>query len=184
MSLCNVDQSQLAILDIQERLGAVMPSKVINRVLTNTSLLLRTAALLGVPVLASEQYPKGLGPTLPAVGNLIPNEAARFEKTTFSAARSDGFMDAIEAAGRPQVILAGMEAHICVLQTAIHLHEAGKTAVVVEDAICSRKLENYQNALDRLRQHGVLVVSTESVLFEWMQGKDNPHFKALSALVR
>lgn len=184
MSLCNLSASQLAVVDIQEKLGAVMPAKVINRVISNTSMLLRAAALLDVPVLATEQYPQGLGTTLAAVAEHLPPTAARFEKTCFSAARADGFMERVQANGRPQVILAGMEAHVCVLQTAVHLKEAGKTPLVVEDAVCSRKLENYQNALDRLRQLGIVVISTESILFEWIEDKHHPHFKAVSAMLR
>lgn len=184
MSLCNVHQCTFAVIDLQEKLGAAMPSKVINRVISNTSLLLRTAGLYGVPVMATEQYPQGLGKTMPAVDALIPASAPRLDKTCFSAARLPAFMQAIEATGRSQVVLAGMEAHVCILQTAVHLRDAGKTVWVIEDAICSRKLENYQNALHRLLQYGIMVVSTESVVFEWTEDKNSEHFKAISALVR
>ncbi len=184
MSLCNADQCQLVIVDIQEKLGAAMPGKVINRVVNNVSLLARASGVFGVPVLVTEQYPKGLGPTLPAITSALPPGSAQFEKTCFAATQLPAFSERLDAAGRRQVLLAGIEAHVCVLQTAVRLHEAGKQVMVIEDAVCSRKLENYQNALDRIRQYGIMVISTESIVFEWLQDKNHPHFKTLAGLVR
>ncbi len=185
MSLCNADNSQLVIIDIQERLGAVMPAKVINRVINNSILLLRVAGLFGVPVICTEQYPQGLGATLDAVNGLVPATASRIEKTCFSSTRDPAFMGALETnPGRRQIILCGMEAHVCVMQTAIELRAGGFEVMVVEDAICSRKLENYQNALERLRQADVTVVSAESVMFEWLADSRHDHFRAVSALIR
>lgn len=182
--LCRAAASQLVLVDIQEKLGAAMPAKVVNRVVLNTKLLLRTANLLGVPVSYSEQYPAGLGPTEPSVAESLPKAAKYFSKTAFSCAGAEGFLDHLSASGRPQVVLAGMEAHVCVLQTAIDLHRAGYQVHVVEDGVCSRKLENYQNALERLRQLGVTVTSTESVVFEWLENSKHEHFKAISQHVR
>ena len=185
MSLCSADNSQLVIIDIQERLGAVMPGKVINRVINNSILLLRVAGLFGVPVTCTDHYPDGLGGTLEQVPALVPPEAPRIEKTCFASTRSEAFMEALGAAPeRNQVVLCGMEAHVCVLQTAIELRAGGHEVMVVEDAVCSRKLENYQNALERLRQADVTVVSAESVMFEWLADSRHEHFRAVSALIR
>ncbi len=181
---CMVDDSQLVVIDIQQRLGDAMPSKVLNRVLQNTSLLARSAALLGVPVLHTEQYPEGLGPTHQIVSSTLPATHQSFSKTTFSCAGAPGFMDAVRATGRNRAVLVGMEAHVCVLQTAMDLASAGLRVYVVEDAICSRRLENYQNALDRLRGCGVAVVSAESVVFEWLRDSKHPNFKTIQAFLR
>jgi isochorismate hydrolase len=153
-------------------------------VVLNTKLLLRACELLNVPVTASEQYPAGLGPTEPSVAESLPASTWRIEKTCFSCFEADGFADHVAAQKRDQVVLAGMEAHICVLQTAVHLKAAGYRVYVVEDAVCSRKLENYQNALERLRQSGIMVTSTESVVFEWLGDSRHAQFKTISQLLR
>ncbi|MCC6715381.1 MAG: hydrolase [Gammaproteobacteria bacterium] len=181
---CNQATSRLVVIDIQEKLGAAMPEKVLGRVVRNVNLLLTAADRLGVPVTVSEQYPKGLGPTDARVAAAIPPSAHRFEKTCFSCADAEGFSAVIGDARRRQVILAGMESHVCVLQTAMDLLAAGFQPFVIEDAVCSRRLENYQNALQRLRRAGVVIATAESVVFEWLRDARHGHFKALSAMVR
>ncbi len=182
--LCHRDQAQLIVIDIQAKLGSVMPAKVVNRVVQNTGLLLKAAGLLGVPCVATTQYSQGLGPLEPAINEQLPASTARIDKTCFSCTGADGFLDAVRNNGRRQIVLTGMEAHVCVLQSALNLVAAGYRVFVVEDAICSRKLENYQNALVRLQQSGIIVVSAESVTFEWLKDSRDQHFKALSALIR
>ncbi len=184
MALFEVERSLLTVVDIQERLGAVMPAKVLGRVIKNTSLLLRAATLLEVPVIATEQYPRGLGPMLPELTADLPANTRKLEKTSFSCTGAPGFNEQLSISAKEQIILVGMEAHVCVLQTAITLQAAGRQVCVIEDAVCSRKLENYQNALERLRQAGVVLVSTESVLFEWLGDASHQHFKEISSWLR
>jgi nicotinamidase-related amidase len=184
MRLLESSASQLAVVDVQERLGAVMPAKVINRVINNSSLLLRAASMLTLPVTASEQYPQGLGSTIDTVRAVMPAAATMVEKTCFSAGAVPAFAQALASHGRKQIVLVGMEAHVCVLQSAFDLRDAGYEVFVVEDAICSRKLENYQNALERIRDGRITLVSAESVIFEWLRDARHEHFKALSALIR
>lgn len=181
---CDVANSLLLVVDIQTRLGQAMPAKVLNRVISNTALLSRAAGLLQVPVLVTEQYPQGLGPTLTEVSDALPASSVTLEKTMFSCAGADGFGDALKSSNRKQLVIVGMEAHICVLQSAIDLKTAGHDVLVVEDAVCSRRLENYQNALDRLRQAGIAIVTAESVIFEWLVHSRHEHFKAISAMLR
>ncbi len=181
---CNQATSQLVVIDIQEKLGAAMPEKVLARVMRNVNLLMTAADRLGIPVTVSEQYPKGLGPTDARIAAAIPPSAHRFEKTCFSCAGADGFSAVIGDPRRRQVILTGMEAHVCVLQTAMDLLAAGIQPFVVEDAVCSRKLENYQNALQRLNRAGAVIATAESVVFEWLRDARHTHFRALSAVVR
>lgn len=182
---CRAGSSQLVVIDIQERLGDAMPSKVLNRVLQNAVLLARAAGLLDIPVLRTEQYPEGLGRTHALVAGALPERTASMTKTCFSCAGLPSFLDAVAAHDeRRQVVLVGMEAHICVLQTALDLAARAFEVFVVEDAICSRRLENYQNALDRMRALGVNIVSAESVAFEWLEDSKHPHFKSIQGLLR
>lgn len=182
--LSSREQSVLIVVDIQERLAAAMEEQTRQEVFRNAGILVRAARQLAVPCFLTEQYPKGLGPTESAVRQHLPEAARRFEKTCFSCAGADGLQDELKAASRNQVVLTGMEAHVCVLQTALDLHAAGWEVFVVEDACCSRSPRNHKNAIDRLRRAGVVVTNTESVLFEWLRDARNEHFKAISSLLR
>ena len=182
--LTHADTAQLVVIDIQERLAGVMGSEDRARVLRNAAILLQAAGRLQVPVIATQQYPKGLGPTEPDIADHLPAQAVRLDKTVFSCCRADGFNGAVSAAGRSQVVLAGMETHVCVLQTALELHAQGHQVFVVEDACCSRDPANASNAARRLLHAGVIVTNAESVVFEWLGDARHEAFKALSALVR
>ena len=181
--LCEAGKSQLVVIDIQTKLGAAMPAKVLESGAAGPRLLLQTAELLDVPVHATEQYPKGLGPLEPRVRECLPAGVQRWEKTAFSCARADGFLASLRDAGRTHVVVTGMEAHICVLQTVVNLVAHGFTVFVAEDAVCSRKLENYQNALLRMQRSGASVVSAESVVFEWLGDTHHDRFKAVAGLL-
>jgi nicotinamidase-related amidase len=173
--LLRAADSSLVLVDIQERLAAAMPAR--DTVVRAAGILIDAAARLGIPVLATEQYPQGLGPTVPELTAKLPADAKRIEKTSFSAC------GALPLA-RPQVVLAGMEAHVCVLQTALELAAAGSEVFVAADAICSRAEANRENALARLDKAGVVVTNTESVLFEWLRDAAHEHFRAISKLIR
>jgi nicotinamidase-related amidase len=183
-ALCEAGNSVLVVVDIQSRLTAVMPPKVLARLQRNVTMLLQTARKLGVPAFASEQNPQGLGSLEPDIVKLLPEGSRRYAKTAFSLAGDPGFAQDLGATGRRQVILTGMEAHICVLQTAIELGAAGYGVFVVADAVCSRHRENYETALARLRQAGVTVCDAESVLFEWLRDSRHEQFKPLQTLIR
>lgn len=183
-ALARAADSVLVVVDVQERLAAAMTPEALSRVIRNVRILLEAAKRLGIPVVATEQYSKGLGPTVAQVVEMLPGGTPRLEKTCFSCPGSELFATAIEAAGRAQVILAGMEAHVCVLQSAMELRAARQEVLVVEDACCSRTRENHANAMHRLRAAGVAVTNTESVLFEWLRDARHEHFKAISALLR
>lgn len=183
-SLCRRDSSALLIVDVQTRLAAAMPAEPRASVLRSAGILIESARALGIPILHTEQYPRGLGPTEASLGERLEGAATRLEKTAFSCCGAEGFDAAACADGRTQWILCGMEAHVCVLQTALELHARGLQVFVVEDGVCSRAEANRANALARLRQAGVIVSNTESVLFEWLRDAGDPQFKALSALIR
>ena len=182
--LCEKDNSVLTIVDIQPKLTAVMPAKVLARLQRNTALLLKCATLLDIPVFATEQYPKGLGELEGDIVKLLPASSKRYEKTAFSCTHAENFTDDLAASKRKQVILVGMEAHICILQTAINLNNMGYQTFIVADAICSRHRESYETALYRLRDAGVVISDAESIVFEWLQDAKHEHFKTLQPLLR
>lgn len=175
------NQSQLVIVDMQIKLSSVMTSHI-DRVVKNCATLLQSAALLEIPVLFTEQYPQGLGPTLPELAQYMAGKKA-VEKTAFSCCGEPAFSRQL-LGDHSQVILAGMEAHICILQTALDLLAQGKTVFVLEDAVISRNPENKRNALNRMREAGVIITNTESLIFEWLGAATGDAFKKISQLVR
>ncbi len=175
------DRSALLVIDVQVRLLPVIHER--RRVLDNVRRLLSGAAIFDVPVLVSEQYPKGLGPTSEELGPL-PEQTTVREKTAFSCVRDEGWWTAFGGLERPQAVIVGIEAHVCVLQTAIDLLGRACQVFVVADAMSSRTPDNHALALDRMRQEGARVVGTEMVLFEWAERADTDRFKQMSQLVK
>lgn len=181
--LLNSKNSVLVLIDLQDRLFAAMPDGVRGRVTEQANILLKVANRLAVPVIVTEQYPKGLGKTALAIQDNLLDNASTIEKTSFSCAKVDEFNKVLEKTGYKQVILTGMETHICVLQTAIELQEKGYQVFVVEDAVSSRAKANQYNAIQRLRQTGVIITNVESILFEWVGDAKHPDFKTLASLI-
>jgi nicotinamidase-related amidase len=182
LALSQLVISQLIILDMQEKLASAMPADAMQQVTKNCGILAQAAVLLNVPTVLTEQYPQGLGATLPEIKLYLPAVRA-IAKTAFSACTEPKFNQQLQRENS-HIILVGMESHICVLQTALDLIEAGKTVFVVEDAILSRTPANKTNALARLQQAGAVITNTESVLFEWLGNANHEAFKALSKLIR
>ncbi len=182
--LCEANSSALLVVDVQTHLTAIMPAKVLARLQRNMSLMLNAANLMDIPVFATEQYPAGLGNMEEAIASMLPQGSHRYEKTSFSCTGAESFSSDLKSSGRKQIIIAGMEAHICVMQTAVELIKDDYQVFVVADAICSRHRESYETALLRLRNSGATVLDAESVLFEWMGDAKNEHFKALQTMLR
>ncbi len=169
----------LVIIDVQERINAVMADQVhIPRI----TVLHRAFTTLGLPVLVTEQYPKGLGPTVPELARLL--DAPPLVKDTFSCARDEAFLSALEKHRPHRVLVTGIEAHVCVAQTVLDLLHAGYQVQVPHDAVRSRRKADMKWALRRLQAAGAVVTSTESALFELLDSCTSPHFKAVSALVK
>lgn len=179
--LLRADDALLLIVDVQEKLLPAMqdPEALTRR----CRILLEGARALGVPVLVSEQYPRGLGHT---VGELkaVASDVPVFEKMTFSCVGHEGLLDAIEEVNRDQIVVAGIEAHICVLQTALDLIEQGAQVHVPADAVASRREDHCRIALERMRASGVVITTVESVLFEMLGIAGTEAFKTISRLVR
>ncbi len=180
--MADFEKSQLVIIDIQEKLAAAMPKEVINKLVKRCELLVTTASEFGVPFICSEQYPKGLGPTLSSMQSFL-GDAKFVEKVAFNCVDEPVFERCL-VKSRPQIFIMGMEAHICVLQTALSLLDKGKDVFIVEDAIVSRNILNKQNAINRLRQAGCIITTTESVVFEWIKSADNEVFKKVAGLIK
>jgi len=173
--------SALLVIDIQERLAPAIHDS--ETVAANSVRLLTAAQRLAVPAFVSEQYVKGLGPSLPAI-QAAGGSARFFEKTHFSCTAEPGVTDMLRAADRRQILLTGTETHVCVLQTALGLVDEGFTVYLVADASSSRSPRNCQLAVERLRACGVYIVSTEMVLFEWLERAATEEFRALLPLIR
>lgn len=175
--LMNRDDAVLLVVDVQERLLPVIHDW--QRLLDNVMWLVQMAQRLGVPVLASEQYPHGLGQTQAELRALFAEQGIT-EKLHFSCVAA-GLCKSPVMTQRRQVVVCGIESHVCVLQTVLELREQGKEVYVVADAVSSRDPDNKTLALERMRRHGVEVVSREMVAFEWLKQAGTPLFKEISA---
>ncbi|NNG05955.1 MAG: isochorismatase family protein [Inquilinus sp.] len=179
--LIEANRSVLVVIDVQERLTPAMDG--LAPLKRNLTTLMRAAARLDVPMIVTEQYPKGLGRTVADLAALAPAEAV-VEKIEFSAARNDAFNERLAALGRSDPIICGIEAHVCVLQTTLDLAERGLITWLVGDATASRVPASAAAAHARAGRHGVELVTTEMVLFEWLRRAGTPLFRELSALIR
>jgi nicotinamidase-related amidase len=173
----------LVVVDVQERLFNAMDAERRDDMVANVKILVSAARRLYVPVLVTEQYPKGLGRTLPELRSLL-GDTPPFEKTAFSCCGADGFMDRIGTLGADHVILTGIEAHVCVLLTALDLLTRGLRVSIVADAVCSRRPANLEIGLGQARQASAVVTATETVVFQLLGGADSDAFRELSKLLR
>jgi nicotinamidase-related amidase len=180
--LIRAADSVLVVIDMQARLVPAMQAPA--RTIRNTRTLLAAAHEVDVPILLTEQYPKGLGPTVPEIAEAAGTEAMVLSKTHFSCMEDAGFAAAFTGLNRKQAVVAGMEAHICVVQTAASLMEAGYEVFVVSDATASRTLESEAACLARLSAGGIGIVTTEMVVFEWLGQAGTPAFKKILPLVK
>lgn len=169
--------SLLAVIDVQERLLAAMPEA--DRIVARCSRLAEAARILGVQAVLTEQYPKGLGPTPPALAALLPPAAT---KMTFSCCGCSGF-DAALSPEMSAVVLAGLETHVCVAQTALDLLARGLGVFVAVDAVTTRHSLDHEVALRRLEGAGAVLTTSEAVLFEWCRSAEHPQFQAIRRLV-
>lgn len=169
----------LLVVDLQEKLLGRM--KYGPLAVANSLRLVRAAKALHLPLWATEQYPQGLGPTVPELVELLPLRPA---KTAFSCCAVPEFVEGLHGRGVRHVTVAGIEAHVCVLQTALELLGMGFRVQVPADAVSSRGTLDWEIALRRLQGAGAVVTTTEAALFEWVGGSDHPQFKTISALVK
>ena len=179
--LLRAQDSVLLVVDVQERLAPAIHET--DAIVETIRTLLTAAAEFAIPVLATEQYSKGLGATIPPVAELLPPGAA-VEKIHFSAAHEPGFLDRIRSLDRRQIVVTGTEAHVCVLQTTLGLTQAGFDCFLVADAVGSRVPANRDLGIQRMRGCGVEIVTSEMVMFEWLHRAGTPTFKRVLPLIK
>lgn len=185
LPLAHADRSQLLIVNVQEKLAKAMPKTDRDRMVANINRLSQTARSLDIPIILSEHYGKGLGETIPEIMQHLPQDTVAKDKLTFSCCTAPGFEEELgQADERKQIVIVGLEAHICILQTAAGLQQWGYQVFVVEDAICSRSEQHRDNAIQRMQLGGVKISNTESVAFEWVADASHPHFSEISQLFR
>jgi len=184
MELLHRDSAVLAVIDMQERLLNAFPEAARTPVIRQTAVLVEAAGILGLPTLITEQYPKGLGPTIPDVRGRLGAAFAPIEKLVFSCGRSPEFCAALEDTGRRDVIVAGVEAHVCALQTTVDLINDGYRVWVAADAVRSRRDLDWERGLAIMEQAGALVGTTEMFLFQLLERAGTDQFKRISQLVR
>lgn len=178
------DATALLVVDIQERLFAAMDPDRKESVLANTRLLLQLARTLSLPVLLAEQYPKGLGRTIPPVLEALPEGTEPFERVTFSSWKADGLARRFRETGARYALVAGLETHVCVLGTVIDMLAEGIAVHVPRDAVISRSRENYETGLELMGRAGAFVTSTETVIFQMLERAGTDEFKTMSKLLK
>jgi nicotinamidase-related amidase len=171
----------LLIVDIQEKLAAVMKER--EKVVKNNLHLIELAKMIKMPVMVTEQYSKGLGPTVPEIREAVP-QYRPIEKMTFDCCGQPPFFEELKAQKKKNVVLTGMETHVCVLQTCISLLKGGLNVHVVQDAICSRFKENWKIGIEYMRDAGAVVTCTETAMFQLLKVAGTEEFKAMSRRIK
>lgn len=175
------DDSALVIVDIQDRLANAMRER--ESVINNCLHMIELAKMYSIPILVTEQYPKGLGRTVEEIRSAIPDYAP-IEKVSFSCCGEQGFVARLRTLGRKTIVLTGMETHVCVLQTCIELLKEGFIIHLVKDAVCSRAKDNWNTGVEFMRDAGAVVTCTETVLFQLLKTAGTEQFKAISKRIK
>lgn len=175
--MLNSNDSLVLMIDVQERLVAALDKDI---VVSRAQKITDGARLLQIPVLVTEQYPKGLGNTVVS----LPENVQIIEKTYFNALLEGGMLEKIKSFGKKQIVIFGIETHICVYQTACALMEAGFEVYVVKDACASRDKSEFKQGIESMQAQGAKILTVEMLLFAWLEGSKNPKFKEVQALIK
>jgi nicotinamidase-related amidase len=179
--MLSVDNSVLLVIDMQEKLFRAIHQK--EQLLDNLQRLIKGIKVLEIPILLTEQYPQGLGTTIPEIAQLLP-DSKPLPKVNFSCCGDAAFLQAFKKLNRKQVLIAGIESHVCVYQTAADLLTAGYEVYVVRDGVSSRTEQNIDIGLKMMAQLGAKITSTETALFELLKVAKGDKFKAISKIVK
>lgn len=180
-NILNTDDSLLLIIDVQERLVSALDKDI---VVKRTAILTQAAKILDIPTIITEQYPKGLGSTVEQIKMNTSKSTVFFEKTAFSALNEDGFLEKLKSFKKSQIIICGIETHVCVHQTVADLINEGFDVYVVKDACASRNKYEFKQGIDIMQQNGAQITCLEIVLFEWLKNAKHPKFKEIQALIK
>jgi nicotinamidase-related amidase len=178
----DAEKAVLVVIDVQERLVPAMPEDVYLRLRNTVSMLVEVAGLLDIPVVTTEQYPKGIGHTVPELAAACNGTV--IEKVSFGCCGEPSFLEALKNTGRTQVMITGMEAHVCVYQTVLGLLGDGYYVHLLRDAICSRNKTDYLAGVANAGQAGAVVTTAETVMFQMLQKSTHEQFRAVSKLVK
>ena len=181
MKILNKDDSLLLIIDVQEKLVASLDKDVIVK---RASILANAAKIMAIPMLVTQQYSKGLGQTVSAVSQMFDDTTKIFEKTSFSAVREEGFLELIKSYKKNQIIICGIETHVCVHQTAFDLINEGFEVFIAKDACASRRKYEFKQGIERMQENGANISCVEIILFEWLKTAKSPYFKEVQALIK
>ena len=179
--MLDIDNCALVVIDLQGKLAQLMHDK--DNLFKNTAILVRSANILDIPIIWCQQVPKALGPTIPEIADLLEG-VEPINKASFSCDGDDSFKEKLFALGKKQILLTGIEAHICVYQTARNLQIKGYEPTVIADAVSSRTMENKHIALNRLAHESIAVSSTEMTIFELLKTAKHPNFREIAKLVK
>jgi len=179
--MLDIQNCCLVVVDVQGKLAQLMHDK--ESLFKNIQILIQAAKILNVPILWCQQCPQSLGPTISQIAELLSDNEP-INKASFSCCGCDKFNDKLNELNRKGVLLCGIEAHVCIYQTAVDLLRKGFGVEVIADAVSSRMLENKQIAINRLAAEGAKITSTEMALFELLKTADHPHFKQIAKLVK
>lgn len=180
-NILNIENSLLLIIDVQEKLVNTLDKDIIVK---RTASLTNAAKILGIPILVTEQYPKGLGSTVSQVKQNLSENTKIFEKTSFSALKEPGFTEILKTYNKKQIVICGIETHICVHQTASDLIAEGYEVYIVKDACASRNKYEFKQGIERMQENGANISCLEIVLFEWLKNAKHPNFKEIQALIK
>lgn len=181
MNVLTPENSLLLVVDVQEKLVNALDKDVIVKRVSN---LAKTARLLSVPVVVTEQYPKGLGATVAKVSEELPSDTSVFEKYTFNALDADGVLEKIKSYNKKQIVLCGIETHICVHQTAAALLREGFEVYIAKDACASRNKYEFKQGIELMQTNGAKISCMEIVMFEWLQSAKNVCFKEVQSMIK
>lgn len=174
-------ESLLLVIDVQERLvGALDKDVVVNR----TATLAKAAKIMEIPTIATQQYSKGLGQIVETVKQSLPKDTPIVEKSAFSAVKEKGFMDILKSYNKSQIVICGIETHVCVHQTATDLITEGYDVYIAKDACASRGKYEFKQGIERMEANGAKISCVETILFEWLRSAKNPYFKEVQALIK
>ncbi len=182
MPLAGPERSALLVIDIQERFAPHIHEY--ERVLARSARMIHAAQELGVPIVVTEQYPRGLGATVLEIRSALPEYCTPIEKTSFSCFGAPAFAERLEATAIDTLFLVGIECHVCVLQTAIEALDRGLAVHVLRDAVGARHIENADAGFDRMARAGAVLSTTEMAIFELLRDSGHPAFRSAQALVK
>lgn len=179
--MLDIEKCSLVVVDVQGKLAQLMYGR--QALFKNIQILIKAAKILDIPIVWSQQCPASLGPTVPQIAELLADNQP-IDKASFSCCGNEQFISKLNSINRPQVLLCGIETHVCIYQTAVDLRNEGYEVSVVADAVSSRTLDNKQTAINKMQMMGINIYSTEMALFELLKTAEHPQFKQIAKLVK